>query len=87
MEKIITWDEPKRQANIAKHGCDFADLTFDFFLSALVLTGHTGRLKAIGVAQGSTLVVIYIELGREALSVVSMRQASKQERKEYAERI
>jgi uncharacterized protein len=23
---IITWDEPKRKANIERHGLDFADL-------------------------------------------------------------
>jgi uncharacterized DUF497 family protein len=27
---VILWDEPKRQANIEKHGFDFADLTEDF---------------------------------------------------------
>jgi uncharacterized DUF497 family protein len=31
----IVWDEPKRIANIEKHGLDFADLTFEFFLSSL----------------------------------------------------
>jgi uncharacterized DUF497 family protein len=27
---MIVWDEPKRQANVEKHGLDFADLTLDF---------------------------------------------------------
>lgn len=27
----IVWDEPKRLANIAKHGIDFADIGEDFF--------------------------------------------------------
>ena len=27
---IIVWDEPKRLANIAKHGIDFADIGPDF---------------------------------------------------------
>jgi uncharacterized DUF497 family protein len=27
----ITWDEPKRQRNIEKHGLDFAELTVEFF--------------------------------------------------------
>jgi uncharacterized DUF497 family protein len=36
MEKTITWDERKRQGNLTKHGFDFADLTLEFFLSALI---------------------------------------------------
>jgi uncharacterized DUF497 family protein len=28
---LITYDEPKRQANLAKHGMDFAALTIEFF--------------------------------------------------------
>ncbi|MFV0383375.1 BrnT family toxin [Paracoccus sp. (in: a-proteobacteria)] len=46
--RIITWDEPKRQANIAKHHMDFADLTAEFFAAALELDAHSGRLAAIG---------------------------------------
>jgi uncharacterized protein len=34
----IVWDEPKRQANIAKHAMDFADLDAEFFLEAVVLS-------------------------------------------------
>ena len=34
---IIVWDEPKRQANLVKHGIDFADVGEGFFLSALVI--------------------------------------------------
>jgi len=36
----IVWDEPKRLANLDKHGLDFADLNETFFDSALVLP-HT----------------------------------------------
>lgn len=32
----ITWDELKRQTNIAKHGLDFADLSREFFLDSKV---------------------------------------------------
>ncbi len=27
---LIVWDEPKRKANLAKHGMDFADLDAEF---------------------------------------------------------
>jgi uncharacterized DUF497 family protein len=32
----IVWDEPKRLANLDKHGLDFADLNETFFENALV---------------------------------------------------
>jgi len=87
MDKIITWDEPKRRANIAKHGLDFADLTIDYFLAALVVPAKHNRHKAIGRLADGTIVVIFTTLGTEALSVVSMRPASRMERKAYESRI
>lgn len=80
MCKVIVWDEPKRQANIAKHGLDFAVLTLDFFLTATVVPVHSGRHAAIGRLENGTVTTIYYELGAEALSIVSLRPASKRER-------
>lgn len=77
---MITWDEPKRQTNLQKRGMDFADLTLEFFLSAHVERAKDGRLKAIGPFGGVTIAVIFKPLGTEAVSVISMRQASKKER-------
>jgi len=76
----IVWDEPKRLANIDKHGLDFADLSFEFFLSAVVVPAKDGRSKAIGRLADGTVVVIFLNLGSEALSVISMRRARKDER-------
>lgn len=76
----IIWDEPKRAANIEKHGLDFAALSFEFFLSALVVPAKEGRSKAIGRLADGTVVVIFVTLGTEALSVISMRPARKDER-------
>lgn len=76
----IIWDEPKRIANIEKHGLDFADLSLDFFLASLVVPAKNGRSKAIGRLQDGTVVVIFVTLGSEALSVISMRPARKDER-------
>jgi uncharacterized DUF497 family protein/uncharacterized protein (DUF4415 family) len=36
----IVWDEPKRLANLEKHGLDFADLDEAFFENALVASGN-----------------------------------------------
>ncbi|WP_411034552.1 BrnT family toxin [Shinella sp. BYT-45] len=76
----IVWDEPKRIANIEKHGLDFADLSFEFFLTSVVVPAKAGRSKAIGRLADGTVVVIFVTLGTEALSVISMRPARKDER-------
>ena len=77
----IVWDEPKRLANLAKHGMDFADLDNEFFASALVLPAKANRLKALGRQADGTVVVIFVALGTEAISVISMRPASAAERR------
>lgn len=79
----IVWDEPKREQNIAKHGLDFADLTFEFFLSAHVGAAKEGRLLAIGELNGQIVIaVVFKPLGSEALSVISMRPANQKERRQ-----
>jgi uncharacterized DUF497 family protein len=45
----IIWDEPKRLANLDKHGMDFADLNEKFFDTAVVLQANRDRYRAIGV--------------------------------------
>jgi uncharacterized protein len=83
----IVWDEPKRLANLEKHGLDFADLNETFFDNALVIPSHNAstRWVAIGVNSRGVIVVIFARLGREGVSVISMRRASRYERKLYAE--
>ncbi|MGV2083266.1 MULTISPECIES: BrnT family toxin [unclassified Rhizobium] len=76
----ITWDERKRLANFDKHGLDFAELDADFFLAALLQPAKLGRFKAIGRRHDGTTAVIFAVLGREAVSVISMRPAHKAER-------
>ena len=78
---ILVWDEPKRQANIAKHGFDFADLTEDFFLAAYIDAVKDGRHMAIGRLNDGTIAVVYATLGTEGISVISMRRASRSERR------
>lgn len=76
----IVWDEHKRRANRDKHGFDFADLTLGFFEESFVERGHSGRLTATGPFGNKTVTVVFVYLGDEALSVISMRRASKKER-------
>ncbi|MGQ4272614.1 BrnT family toxin [Terrihabitans sp. B22-R8] len=80
---IIVWDEPKRLANLDKHGIDLAD-AYDFeWASALIVPAHTGRMKAIGTLRDGTVVVVFALLGTEAVSVISMRAASQNERRMF----
>lgn len=77
---IIVWDEPKRLANIEKHGFDFADLTLEFFAAAVIIPAKLGRAKAVGEFNDGTIAVVFFRLGSEGLSVISMRTARKDER-------
>ena len=84
----IVWDEAKRLANLEKHGLDFADLNETFFDNAVVIPSHnkSRRWIAVGVNISGVVVVVFARLGREGVSIISMRPASRNERKLYAER-
>lgn len=77
----ITWDEPKRQMNLAMHGMDFAALTIEFFLTSYLEPAKEGRSLAIGEIDGEIVVaVVFRPFGSEAISVISMRRANQKER-------
>ena len=77
---MIVWDEPKRQMNLAKHSLDFADLDEGFFLGSMVVPVKGGRHMAIGRLADGTISVVFVALGAEGISVISMRPASRKER-------
>jgi uncharacterized protein len=78
----IVWDEPKRLANIAKHdGLDFADLDEGFFERSVIVPGKKNRLIAAGRLASDVVVVVFVVLGTEAISIVSMRRANRKERR------
>ncbi|ACS60000.1 BrnT family toxin [Rhizobium leguminosarum] len=76
----ITYDEAKRRTNIEKHGLDFADLDLLFFAGSVVVPAKGERLMAIGVFRDGVIAVVFVTLGSEAISVISMRKASRKER-------
>ena len=77
----IVWDDLKRQRNLDKHGLDFADLTPAFFEAARVEIAKRDRFLALGELAGVMIVaVVFRPLGSEAVSVISMRPASRIER-------
>lgn len=77
---MIVWDEPKRLQTLAKRGLDFAHLDEAFFLKATIVPARAGRFMAIGVLQDQVIAVVFAMLGSEAVSVISMRRASRKER-------
>jgi uncharacterized DUF497 family protein len=86
----IVWDEPKRQINLATHGLDLADAEWFDWETAIVVPGHPGRdrrprFRAIGNLDGDLIALIFSPLGSEAIAVISMRRASRAERKLYEE--
>ena len=82
----IVWDERKRLSNIAKHGFDFEDVSELDWTTAFVEVSKKPstterRFKAIGYFRDGTAAVVFATLGAEAISVISFRQASEQERR------
>jgi uncharacterized DUF497 family protein len=77
----ILWDEPKREANIASHQMDFADLDEAFFESSVIVPAKSDRLAAVGRHSNGIILVVFVKLGTEAFSVISMRPASRKERR------
>ncbi|MCP1198433.1 BrnT family toxin [Notoacmeibacter sp. MSK16QG-6] len=78
----IVWDEPKRLTNLDKHGMNFADLTVEFFEAATIYPGNGNRIVSIGHWNGQIIItVVFRPLGSEAISIISMRPASRKERR------
>lgn len=79
-------DPPKRDANLRKHGLDLAEAGRFDWQSARYVEARLGRQKAIGKLGKTIVVIIFKRLGSEALSVISLRPASRKERQLYGTR-
>jgi uncharacterized DUF497 family protein len=73
----IVWDEPKRLANIERHGQDFTDLDEAFFEGSVFVPAKSG----VGRHLSGIILVVFVALGTEGFSVISMRPASRKERR------
>ena len=86
---MIVYDEAKRQANLAKHGLDLADagLVYDAPNKITLCSPRQGESRLMDVAMveivGIVLVLVYVERDQD-IRAISLRRASKQERKYYA---
>jgi uncharacterized protein len=84
---MITWDEAKRQANIAKHGLDFVgcEAIFDYPVISLEDTRDAygeQRINLLGWLDGRVVNMTYTERG-ETLRVISLRRANRHETRRY----
>lgn len=86
---MIVFDEAKRQTNLAKHGLDLADagLVYHAPNKITFCSPRQGEHRLMDVAMveivGIVLVLVYVE-GDQDIRAISLRRASKQERKYYA---
>lgn len=91
----IEWDDAKNKQNILKHGFDFADavrvitgpLPFLARLDRRVDYGED-RWQGIGMLDGiAVVVIVFTEPGTNVIRVISMRKATKGERRQYESKI
>ena len=88
MVKFV-WDEIKRQRNIRLHSLDFATVDQSFkFLEALIEPSYAStdgrpRYTAIGPLGDDLVTIVFSMLGAEAIAIISMRRASRKERRRY----
>jgi uncharacterized protein len=87
------WDEVKNQANIRKHGLDFADAE-EMFSGPLLVRPDTredyGEERWIGIgtsARGTLAFVVFSEPVEDVIRVISLRKAKHVERREYEREI
>ena len=85
------WDEAKRQANIKKHGIDFADVP-PMFDGAIVTIEDERfeydetRYVTLGLLSARVIVVAHTDQD-EVIRLISARKATKNEEKHYFEEI
>lgn len=82
------WDARKAASNLAKHGVDFEvakDVFRDPARLILLDDGDAGeeRWRTIGLAGRRVLFVVYTERDNDVIRIISAREATKREEREY----
>ncbi len=89
----FVWDEAKNSTNISKHGFDFADAHLIFDGPMLVIQDTRedygeDRFIGIGLLLGLPVVIVYVEdTENDVIRVISLRKATKNERKIYENKL
>lgn len=84
------WDNNKNQKNIERHGIDFQDAYLIFEQPILVKVDNRKdygekRLIGLGILFEVVVVIVFTNRGN-AIRVISIRRANKNERKIYQEK-
>jgi len=82
------WDEQKNQANIEKHGLDFADAHKVFKYPMLVNLDDRkdygeDRCIGVGLMDMRVVVIVFTEPEEDTIRIISFRKATSEERKRY----
>ncbi len=84
---MYEWDETKRRANRAKHRLDFTAIEgFDWDTAVIEPSYRNDELRftAIGYIGDRLHYVVFTERGSN-IRIISLRKASKQEERRYAQ--
>jgi uncharacterized DUF497 family protein len=84
----FSWDPKKAAANLAKHSISFEDacLIFNGPMSESIddrFSYGEERIKATGILKGVEITVIYTNRPGEERRIISARQATRAERRNY----
>ena len=89
---MYEWDEAKRRENLRKHGIDFALVEAFEWESAIVFEDTRERYLeqrwvAFAPIGAKLYALVFSVRGEDVTRVISLREATKRERKRYAEEI
>ena len=91
MTAKFEWDEEKRQANVRKHGLDFADCEAAF--GGYTVTAEDTRagyeeqrFVTIGLVKGRVISVVHTETDQK-IRIISARKATRREQQAFFETI
>ena len=85
---MISWDEPKRQANLRKHKIDLADLE-PVFDSPMITVEDARercgelRLQSLGMWHGRVIFLVWTPRGDDIAHLISCRYADRKETDAY----
>lgn len=92
LQCVFEWDERKRLSNARKHGFDFRD-AHRLFHQPLVVSADVreeygeDRWMGIGLLDARIVVISFVILEVDAIRLISMRKATREERRKYEEEI
>ncbi len=89
---MYDWDEAKRRENLRKHGVDFAiveEFDWDHAVTFEDLREKYGEQRWVAFAPiaGTLHALVFAERGGDMTRVISLREATKREKKLYAKEI